>query len=333
MDEQGLAVTSLLDPPAPLLDNGAARATHFAPFLRPASIKDKTLSIESPSSLIRLALPKGHLEKGVFALLADAGIEIKSGSRSYRPTINLPGYDTKIFRPQNMVEMLHYGSRDLGFAGADWVAEVQANVVELLDLKLDPVRIVAAAPKEILENGKLPKRPLTVVSEYRELTQRWMKENGVEGKFIFSYGATEVFPPEDADVIVDNTATGTTLRANGLEIVDTVMRSTTRFYARPAVLEDPEKKERIEHFVMLLRSVLEARGRAMVEVNVGAENLDGLIAVLPCMRKPTVSSLHGGEGYAVKAAVPRSDLPLLIPKLKANGGTDIVVNPIAQIVP
>jgi ATP phosphoribosyltransferase len=322
---------SSLDPAAGVVDNHARRGKDLPAFDRSVS-KGYTLSTMTPDSLIRLALPKGHLEKGVFQLLADAGIEVKATSRSYRPTITLPGFDTKILRPQNMVEMLHLGSRDLGFAGADWVAEVEADLVELLDLELDPVRIVAAAPTEILENGKLPKRPITVVSEYKRLTERWMKERGYEGRVIFSYGATEVFPPEDADVIVDNTATGATLRANGLDIIDTVMRSTTRFYARPAAVKDPEKKEKIDHFVMLLQSVLEARKRVMVEVNVSVENLEALVDVLPCMREPTISPLHGNSGYAVKAAVPRKELPLVIPKLKACGGTDIVVSPIAQIV-
>ncbi len=291
------------------------------------------MSNENTDSPIRLALPKGHLEKGVFALLAEAGIQIRSGSRNYRPTISLPGYDTKILRPQNMVEMLDYGSRDLGFAGADWVAEVNADLVELLDLELDPVRIVAAAPKEILKGGKLPDRPLVVVSEYKQLATRWIERLGLKAKVIFSYGATEVFPPEDADVIVDNTATGSTLRANGLEIVDTLMTSTTRFYGRPGAVNDPAKKERIEHFTMLLKSVLEARARVMIEVNVNLDQLEELVQVLPCMREPTIALLHGDSGYAVKAAVPRAELPLLIPRLKAHGGTDIVVSHLAQIVP
>lgn len=294
--------------------------------------KERYLSNGTNSSDVRLALPKGHLEEGVFQLLKDAGIEIKATSRGYRPTISLPGFDTKILRPQNMVEMLDFGSRDLGFAGADWVAEVDANLTELLDLGLAPVRVVAAAPKEILVDGKLPDRPITVVSEYKRLTERWMEKQGYKGRVVFSYGATEVFPPEDADAIVDNTATGSTLRANGLEIIDTIMHSTTRFYARPAALEDPAKREKIDHFTMLLRSVLEARKRVMVEVNVSSDKLEALIDVLPCMREPTVAQLHGSAGYAVKAAVPRAELPLVIPKLKANGGTDIVVSPIAQII-
>ena len=282
---------------------------------------------------IRLALPKGRMQDGLFTLLADAGIKVRAGGRSYRPTISLPGFETKILKPQNIVEMLHAGTRDVGFAGADWVQEKNASLVEVLDTELNPVRLVAAAPHALLEDGALPKRPLVVASEYTRLTKRWIAERGLDATFVRTYGATEVFPPEDADCIVDNTATGATLAALGLAIVDELMTSSTRLYANPRVLEDPARRQRIEDVVLLLRSVLEARRRVMVEVNVPAGALEAVIAVLPCMREPTISPLHGQAGFAVKAAAPRGDLPRLIPLLKARGGGDIVVTDLAQIVP
>lgn len=282
---------------------------------------------------VRLALPKGRMQDGVFALLGDAGIRVRLSERGYRPTISLGGFDTKILKPQNIVEMLHLGSRDLGFAGADWVDELQAELIELLDTGLDPVRIVAAAPKEIVVDGRLPTSRLVVASEYERMTRAWITRQGLDAVFVRSYGATEVFPPEDADCIVDNTATGSTLRANGLEIVDELMRSSTRLYAHPRALDVPEKRATIEHLVLLVRSVIEARRRVMVELNVPDARLEALIEILPCMREPTVSRLHGEAGYAVKAAVPRADLPALIPILKSRGGTDIVVSNLAQIVP
>lgn len=289
--------------------------------------------------MLKLALPKGRMQDGVTALMADAGIKLRAGSRGYRPRVSLPGVEAKVLKPQSIVEMLRAGSRDLGFAGADWVAELgaTASLVELLDTEMDPVRLVAAAPVELVSNGKLParigERPLVVASEYRALTQRWIAERGLNAVFVHSWGATEVFPPEDADCIVDNTATGATLVANGLEIVDELMQSSTRMYANPAALEHPEKREIIDRFVMLLRSVLEARKRVMLEVNVTREALEAVCAALPCMREPTISPLHGDAGYAVKAAVPRADLPRIIPELKARGGTDIVVSALGQIVP
>jgi len=172
-----------------------------------------------------------------------------------------------------------------------------------------------------------------VASEYQRLAQDWIAKAGISARFVRSYGATEVFPPEDADCIIDNTATGATLVANGLEIVGDVMRSSTRLYANPHALENREKRDAIDRLVMLLRSVLEARRRVMLEVNVSPQDLERLVAILPCMREPTVSPLHASRGYAVKAAVPREDLPKLIPTIKANGGTDIVVSSLGQIVP
>ena len=281
---------------------------------------------------VKLAIPKGRMEEGVRALLADAGIHVTPTARSYRPHITLPGCEVKILKPQSIVEMLHVGSRDLGFAGADWVAELDGELVELVDTGLDPVRVVVAAPAELLSDGGLSARHLVVASEYERLTTRWIAARGLDASFVRSYGATEVFPPEDADLIVDNTATGSTLRANGLEIVDELMTSSTRLYANPRALEEPVKRETIDRLVLLIRSVLEARLRVMVEVNVAPERLEAVIAVLPCMRQPTISPLAGGEGFAVKAAVPRAELPMVVPKIKAAGGTDIVVTRLAQIV-
>jgi ATP phosphoribosyltransferase len=283
--------------------------------------------------VVRLALPKGRMEEGVLALLADTGIRVRAGSRGYRPSLSLPGFEAKVLKPQNIVEMLHAGSRDIGFAGADWVAELDARLVELLDTELDPVRLVAAAPAGTLVDGRLPSRPLVVASEYERLTKAWIRDRGLTATFVRSYGATEVFAPEDADCIVDNTASGATLAANNLEIVDELTRSSTRLYASPAALEDAGRRAAIEGLVLILRAVLEARRRVMLEVNVSAENLEALVAILPCMREPTISTLHGDAGFAVKVAVPKGDVPRLVPEIKARGGTDIVVTALSQIVP
>lgn len=281
---------------------------------------------------IRLGLPKGRMYDGVKALLGGAGIDVKVGSRDYRPAVDLEGFETKILKPQNIVEMLHAGSRDIGFAGADWVAELGADLVELLDTTMDPVKLVAAAPVDLLVDMQLPQQHLVVASEYERITRSWIERAGLNATFVRTYGATEVFPPEDADCIVDNTATGSTLRANNLHIVDTLMTSSTRLYASPKTMDDPGKRARIEDVVLVVRSVLEARQRVMIELNVAPDDLENVIAVLPCMREPTISSLHGNSGYAVKAAVPQKALATLIPEIKARGGSDIVVTAISQIV-
>ncbi len=293
---------------------------------------------------IRFAMPKGRMADGVSSLLKDAGIKIRAGARDYRPTINLPGYTVKILKPRAVIEMLDLGTRDLGFAGADWVAEDGRDIVELLDSRLDPVRLVAAAPESILVDGPngrlLPDRPLRVASEYANLTRRWMNANDIAGEFVLSYGATEVLPPDDADCIVDNTATGATLAANGLRIIDDLATSSTRLYASRQAMADDAKRARIDEFTMLVRSVIEARSRVTLEVNIAADRLAELLAGLPCMREPTVASTHSAAdptgtptGYAVKVAVPRADLPTLIPQIKARGGTDIIVTNPEQIVP
>lgn len=287
----------------------------------------------SSNDQIHLAVPKGRIQQGVFDLLADAGMQLQAGNRGYRPTLSIPGYEVKLLKPQNIVEMLMAGSRDIGFAGADWVSELDGDLVELLDTGLDPVRIVAAAPSELLESGSLPRRQLVVASEYEQLTKRWIEQNRLDAVFLRSYGATEVFPPEDADVIIDNTATGSTLASNGLEVIDELMVSSTRLYASKGALDRPATKARIESLYISLKSVLDARTRAMIELNVTKEFLEAIIEILPRMREPTIASLHGDSGMAVKAAVPRLALPDLIPLLKERGATDIVVSRLEQIVP
>lgn len=288
--------------------------------------------IGEPGTL-RLAIPKGRMYEGVARLMQEAGLGLESSSRNYRPVIAAEGCEVKLLKPRAIVEMLAVGARDLAFAGADWVVETGAELVEVLDTGLDRVRLVAAAPEAILENGTLPDRELVVASEYANLTKRWIRDRGLNATYLASYGATEVLPPEDADCIVDNTATGATLAANGLAIIDEIMTSSTRLYASPAALQSPEKRERIERFALLVRSVLEARQRVMVELNVSQDRLEALVEILPCMREPTVSHLRSESGFAVKVAVKRSELPRLVPLIKRLGGTDIVVTKPEQIVP
>lgn len=273
------------------------------------------------------------MQEGVLRLLGEAGIKVSFAERQYRPTVSFADCDAKLMKPQSVVEMLDIGSRDLGFAGADWVTELGASLVELLDTGLDPVRIVAAASQAFIDSNARLESEFIVVSEYEKLTRMWLERRRLNGRFVRSFGATEVYPPDDADCIVDNTATGSTLRANGLVVFDELMRSSTRLYACPRSLDQPEKRARIEHFILLVRSVIDARKRVVIEVNIPGERLNDLLGVLPAMREPTIAPLHHEAGFAVKAAVPRRDLPELIRRIKEQGGTDIVVFEIAQIVP
>jgi ATP phosphoribosyltransferase len=280
---------------------------------------------------IKLALPKGRMHDAVVALLADAGCRVLSNGRNYRPSCADDRFELKILKPQNIVRMVELGSHDLAFAGHDWVVESGARVVELLDTGLDPVRVVAAVPRALADPASLRKGRLVAASEYERLTCDWLDRQGYRYIFVRSHGATEVFPPEDADLIVDNTATGRTLAENDLLELDTLLWSSTRLIAHPAVLEG-ERGRVVEELRMLLQAVLDARRRVMLEMNVSPSALEGLLRMLPCMRRPTVSPLAGDAGYAVKAAVLRDQVARLIPALKSAGATDILEYPFSKVV-
>ena len=288
---------------------------------------------QQSESIIRFAIPKGRMYDGVSKLMQEAGISIRTSSRDYRPSISLQGFDVKILKPRAIIEMLDIGARDLGFAGADWVAEDNADLIELLDTGMDRVRLVAAVPEQSDEDELLNRAGALVASEYVNITKGWIEQRGFNAKLIRSYGATEVLPPEDADCIVDNTATGSTLSANALRIIDELMISTTRIYASKSAMKNNEKRRQIERFVLLIRSVLEARKRVMLELNVSKSDLESVVAVLPCMRQPTVAPMHNADGFAVKVAVLRDQLTEVIPLIKERGGSDIIVTQPEQIVP
>jgi ATP phosphoribosyltransferase len=291
------------------------------------------MSPQRDHNKIRIALPKGRMYDEIVALLKGAGITIRNSSRGYRPTISLPNYDAKILKPRNVISMLVAGARDVGFAGADWLDEMGVELNEILDTELNPVRLVVAAPHQILVDGKLPERHLVIASEYPNMAKRWIAEKGLDAEVLTTYGATEVFPPEDADLIIDNTATGSTLRANGLQIIDEIMKSSTRLYASKAAMADPETKAQLEDLGLLLEAVLRARGRVMMDLNVESANLDAVLSVLPTMRQPTISSLSNDGWYSVRSAVPRNELAESIPKLKAAGAHDIVTTSAEQLIP
>jgi ATP phosphoribosyltransferase len=279
------------------------------------------------------------MQSAVIELMAGAGIDITLPSRGYRPVVSVAWLEAKLLKPQSIVEMLDSGRRDVGFVGADWVEELDADVIEVLDTGLDAVRLIVAAPHEVLESGPrptLPRRPLLVASEYPSITAAWIARRGCGDRFVRSYGSTEVLPPDDADCIVDVTATGSTLRANGLEIVETLMTSSTRLCASREAMNDPSRRRLVDDLRLLLASVLGARNRVMIELHASDEALRAVADALPSMREPTVSRLlgpSGPTGFAIKAAVPRDSLPQLVPLLKARGGTDLVISPLSQVVP
>ena len=285
------------------------------------------------AAMLRIALPKGRITDEVVRLLAASGLAVKSDGRSYRPLVSDPEVEAKFLKPQNIPRLVEIGAHDCGFTGHDWVVESGADVVEVLDTGLDPVALVAAAPEgtagRLLDLG----RPIIVASEFEAITKRYMEGRGRPYLFIRTFGATEVYPPEDADLILDLVATGATLRQNRLAVVDEVMRSSTRFVASRAALADPGKAARIESLKTLLQAVLEARRRVLLEMNVPRERLAGVVQVLPAMKSPTIQELYGGAGYAVTAAVPRDGLPGVILRLRQAGATDLIAYALEKVIP
>jgi ATP phosphoribosyltransferase len=282
---------------------------------------------------LTLALPKGRIGEHTLELLGDAGLAVQNHGRSYRPWVSDPAIEAKYLKPQNIPKLVELGAHDCGFTGYDWLVETGVDVVEVLDTGLDPVTLVAAAPEGLGARLGSLGRPVVVASEFESLTRRFVTERGWPFVFIRTYGATEVFPPEDADLVLDLTATGTTLRENRLEIVAEVLKSSTRFVASTRALDAPAKRERIETLGMMMRAVLDARRRVLVEVNVSADRLDAVVAVLPAMKSPTIQPLFGSQGYAVKAAVPRAQLPRILVALRAAGATDLIAYALEQVIP
>jgi len=280
---------------------------------------------------LRLLIPKGRIFEKVSRLFSEAGFPIVLSDRTYRPDLGADWIDAKIMKPQNVGELLVLGSHDAGFTGIDWIRESGADVEEILDLGFDKVRIVAAVPQDY-DDAKLHSKKLVVATEYVNLAEAWLKSAGYQYRILRTYGATEVFPPDDADMIIDNTSSGQTLKDNGLRVAATLLESSTRFVASRSALANAEKKSRIEELAMLFHAVLEGRDRVMLEMNIPKEQFESL-ASLPAMRSPTVASLYGDAGFAVKIAVKKHEVPDIIPKLKKLGALDIVEYDLRKVVP
>lgn len=280
---------------------------------------------------LKLLLPKGRIYSNVISLLDGVGIKVDLPERAYRPNVNQDDIEAKVMKPQNIGKLLELGSHDVGFTGRDWIEETGADVEEIMDLGFDKVRIVAAVPNAI-DDAQLKSRRVIVATEYEQIARRWLDKQKIDHIVVRTYGATEVFPPDDADMIIDNTSTGRTLQENGLRIVDTILTSSTRMFASKAALADASKKQKIYELKMLFEAVLNARGKVMLEMNCAKDKFDALVKGLPSMRSPTVSPLYGENGYAIKIAVNKADVPNLLPKLQSLGATDILEYELRKVV-
>ncbi len=296
---------------------------------------------ERPELMLRLVLPKGSLERATMQLFEDADLAVTRGSDvDYRGSIDDPRVDeVRILRPQEIPRYVADGMFDVGITGRDWIEERNADVVTLSELHYSkatarPIRVVlaVAADSPAQSVTDLPSG-LVVHTEYPELTARYFEQHGVEADVQLSYGATEAKVPDIADAVVEITETGRALRAAGLRILDTILVSYTELIASPAAHADPEKRKAMEQLQSLLTGALEARGRVLLKLNVDGADLDGVIALLPALKSPTVSKLFGEGGFAVETVVAKSEINTLIPELLDHGANGIIELPISKIVP
>jgi len=292
-------------------------------------------------TVLRLVIPKGSLEAQTLRLFEEADLRVRRGSdRDYHGTIDDERVErVSILRPQEIPLYVQDGLFDLGITGQDWIAETAADVEVLTTLRYAKsgtghgTKVVLAVPNEHPADGADEIPPGTRIStEFVELTRRFFTGLGIDVKVSWSFGATEAKVPEIVDAIVDVTETGSTLRAHGMKIIATLLTSDPVLAANREAAADPAKRAAMDDIVTLLRGAIEAEGRVLIKLNVTAEQLDGVLAVVPSMKAPTVSPLAEG-GYAIETVVDKRGVNRLIPELKTAGATDILELPISKIVP
>ena len=289
--------------------------------------------------MINITIPKGSLEEQTLLLFKQADLEIKKTEREYNPKVNDPRINkVKILRPQEIPKYIDEGYFDLGISGRDWVVESNSDVVEVADMPYSKqgagiVKIVIAVPQESDIKSAADIKPNSrVTTEYPNITKAFFDDLGIPIDMHFSYGATEAKVPDLMDVVVDLTETGSTLRKNGLKIVDVMMESSSKLIANKDSWADPVKRQEIEEIKTLLLAVIEARGKVLIDMNVPADKLDAVIDALPSMKHPTVSQLYKSDYYAVETVISKNEINILIPKLKNLGAEDIIEMEISKIV-
>ncbi len=286
---------------------------------------------------IVLGLPKGSLQESTFALFKRAGFTVTCSSRSYIPSIDDPEITCRLLRPQEMSRYVELGLLDAGICGYDWVYENGSDVQEVCELNYskatsNPVRWVLAVPNDSKIKSVKDLAGKRISSEAVGLVKRYLKQNGVKADVEFSWGATEVKAPELVDAIVDLTETGSSLRANNLRIVDTILTSTTRLIANKKSWKSAAKRAKLEQLKMLLTGALEAQKRVLLKLNAPAKKLDKITAALPALHAPTVNKLNDPDWFAVESVVEERQVRDLIPVLRAAGATGIIELPLNKVI-
>ncbi|MFA5889398.1 MAG: ATP phosphoribosyltransferase [Actinomycetota bacterium] len=290
--------------------------------------------------MLKLVVPKGSLEAQTLALLDQADLAVRRGSdRDYHGWIEDPRIErVSILRPQEIPRYVQEGFFDLGITGQDWVSETEADVDVLTKLSYSGraggvAKIVLAVPNDSGVDSADEMPPNSRIStEYPTITLRAFEKRGIPVRIFQSYGATEAKVPQIVDAVVEVTETGSTLRRNGLKIIETLLESQTVLIANREAVADAGKRQAMRDIEMLLQGAMSARGRVLVKLNVGEAALQDVLDILPAMKAPTISKLATTDSYAVETVVDKSRINILIPQLKERGASDILEIPLSKIV-
>jgi ATP phosphoribosyltransferase len=288
-------------------------------------------------SVLKLGIPKGSLQEATVDLLARAGWKVTLSSRSYVPAIDDDEIDCLLVRAQEMARYVESGALEAGITGHDWVVETNADVVELAELvyakqRLARVKWVLAVPEDSAIRAPRDLEGKIIATEVVQITEKYLAGHGVKARVEFSWGATEVKVPQLADAIVEVTETGSSLRANRLRILDTVLESSTVFIMNRKAAENPAKRQKAENLVLMLQGAIAAATRVGLMLNVRQQDLAAVLAVLPALKNPTISALSDAQWVAVNTIVEEAVVRQILPRLKAAKAQGIVEYPLNKIV-
>jgi ATP phosphoribosyltransferase len=286
---------------------------------------------------VRIGIPKGSLQEATLQLFARAGLRVYTNARSYFASTGDPEIECMLIRAQEMARYVDHGALDAGLTGLDWVVESGLDVIAVTDLiyakqSRGKVRWVLAAPEDSPFQRAEDLGGRIIATELVQVTRNYFRDKDVDVQVEFSWGATEVKPPMLADAIVEVTETGSSLRANRLRILDTVLESNTQIIANRRAWADCEKRRKVENLALMLRGAMEAQDRVGLMLNVRKENLDGVLSVLPALQKPTISTLSDSEWVAVNTVIEESEAWQVIPRLKQAQAQGIVEYPLNKVV-
>ena len=297
-----------------------------------------TTQTKSSEKKLKIALPKGSLEDATYQLFKKAGFSISTGSRSYFPSIDDPELEVILFRPQEMSRYIEDGIIDCGLTGHDWILENESRVVELCELQYskrtrNPIRWVLAVHNDSPFKSVKDLEGKKISTELVNATKNYLKKHKVTADVEFSWGATEVKPPRLVDAIVEATETGSSLRANNLKIIDTILTSVPKFIANEKSFKNEWKRRKMENIVMLLQGAIRAQEKVGLKMNVAEKDLTGVLKILPALKKPTISTLSQEGWFDVDTIIDESVVREIIPALKKAGASGIIEYPLNKVIP